>query len=75
MARVPGNTRNRRCVEYHLTLPWRLSMDTARKQTPAPRREDDAQHRAETLVSRILRDAERSPEQYARDAEVPKGGE
>jgi hypothetical protein len=50
-------------------------MDTARKQTPAPRREDDAQHRAETLVSRILRDAERSPEQYARDAEVPKGGE
>ncbi len=50
-------------------------MDTARKQTPAPRRDDDAQQRAETTLNRILRDAERDPEQYARDSEVPKGGE
>ena len=51
-------------------------MDTARKQpAPAPRRDDDAQQRAETAVARILSDAQVSPEKYARDAEVPKGGE
>ena len=51
-------------------------MDTARKQpTPSPRRDDEAQKRADAAVSRILRDAERSPEDYARDSEVPKGGE
>ena len=51
-------------------------MDTARKQqTPAPRRDEDAQQRAEQAVARILDDATRRPEQYARDTEVPKGGE
>jgi hypothetical protein len=50
-------------------------MDTARKQPTAPRRDDDAQQRAQTAVARILRDAAQTPEQYARDSEVPKGGE
>ncbi|GEM_PF-3555801 len=50
-------------------------MEPARKHTPAPRRDDDAEQRAETTLNRILRDAQRAPEQYARDAEVPKGGE
>jgi hypothetical protein len=59
-----------------LDVPFRrVVMDTARKQTPAPQPDELDQQRADAAVARILRDARRAPERFARDSEVPKGGE
>ena len=51
------------------------SMDTARSPRPAPRRDESPRERAQEALARILRDARDDPRQYARDTEVPKGGE
>ena len=50
-------------------------MDTARSPRPAPRRDEPTRERAREALDRILRDARDDPARYARDTEVPKGGE